>query len=138
MLVHLAPERIISAIRRGGIARAKDRLGVYAMPVTPNFIVSHQWLRELKRGGASNFHGVYFRIPDDEPVLYGHYGMKPLELTAARAVGEFMRAADPLGLEIIVPRRVTAREIHRICRLPQNLGWRYSPQERARLFCACI
>jgi hypothetical protein len=48
LLVHIASE---SAIARGGIKPLRDRPGIYAMPVMPNFIASHQWLREAFERG---------------------------------------------------------------------------------------
>ncbi|MBM3528651.1 MAG: hypothetical protein FJX62_11200 [Alphaproteobacteria bacterium] len=144
MLVHLTPEKNVPTIRRSGIAMSKWAGGVYATPVLPNFVVTHQWLRELKRShvltdgrSARTMHGVYFRIADDEPVQFGRYNDPPVTLPAARAVGAFMAAPDPLGFEIVVPRRITAKEIHRIRKLPQNMGWRYSPTNRTRWFCGC-
>ena len=77
------------AIRRGGIAPRKRRgpsRGVFAMPVTPRFQISHQWLRELRRAGGGTIVAVYFRIPDDEPVEIGHYDQGRLPMTAAQAV----------------------------------------------------
>jgi hypothetical protein len=57
MFVHLAPESRIALIRRTGIRRLRRAgvafpAGVFAVPVTRNFYVSHQWLRELKRRNA--------------------------------------------------------------------------------------
>lgn len=54
MFVHLAPESRIALIRRNGIRRLRRAAGefpggVFAVPVTRNFYISHQWLRELKR-----------------------------------------------------------------------------------------
>jgi hypothetical protein len=138
LLVHLTPERNVSGIRRNGLSIPKHATGVYAMPVSPHFVLSHQWLRELKRNGARSWVGVYFRVPDDEPVLFGHFGLAATEMTEAQAVGRFLRMSDPLGMEVIVPRKVTTREIHRIRRLPSNLGWRYSPNVRGRAYCACV
>ena len=74
LFVHVTDEKNAPAMRRSGIAMSKYGRGVYAMPVMPSFIVSHQWLRELRRGGARTLVGVYFRIDDDEPVRFGHYG----------------------------------------------------------------
>ncbi len=80
LFVHLAPEKETDSIRRGGIkprrlkqplADGYDRI-VFAMPVTDNFYVSHQWLRELKRIGQRTIVGVYFRIPDEQKVMAGH------------------------------------------------------------------
>ncbi len=92
MFVHLTPEKSVDAIRRGGIkARLADESrpkGVFAMPVTADFYVSHQWLRELKRGGQRTICAVYFRIPDEERVYIGHYAAEPLETTAPSSVEE--------------------------------------------------
>jgi hypothetical protein len=79
MLVHLAPESRVAQIRRNGIARLRKAAGtsprgVFAVPVTRNFYASHQWLRELKRHKQAPIAGIYFRIPDDQPVWVGHYG----------------------------------------------------------------
>ena len=49
LLVHIASEKDIGSIRRAGIRIGQGRNGLYAMPVLRNFMVSHQWLRELKR-----------------------------------------------------------------------------------------
>ena len=50
MFVHLAPESRLALIRRNGIRRVRRPAGgfpggVFAVPVTRNFYVSHQWLR---------------------------------------------------------------------------------------------
>ena len=71
MFVHLAPESRVALIRRNGIRRMRQAGGdfpggVFAVPVTRNFYVSHQWLRELKRSNQGAIAGVYFRIPEPE------------------------------------------------------------------------
>ncbi|MFN8391394.1 MAG: hypothetical protein U0136_13980 [Bdellovibrionota bacterium] len=112
--------------------------GVFAVPVVRNFYVSHQWLRELKRRNRGAIIGVYFRIADDQPVWIGHYGRAHQQVTAAEAVAEFDRAEDRQGWEVIIPRRITAKEIHRIRFLPQVIGWRFSPTAKGKKpFCAC-
>lgn len=77
MFVHLAPEKSIKRILRNGISRLRKKAGfpqgVFAMPVTRNFYVAHQWLRELKRRGQGPIAAVYFRIPDESTVWVGHY-----------------------------------------------------------------
>ena len=99
---HLARESNRSRILRGGI-RARRRegvvVGVYAMPILPNFIVSHQWLRELRRGGSPPLMAVDFVIPDVEPVRVGHYSQPHREMEAAEAAGLIMHAEDPLGYQ---------------------------------------
>ena len=143
MFVHLAPESRVALIRRNGISRLRKALenrpnGLYAMPVTRNFYISHQWLRELKRRGQGSIAGVYFRIPDDEPVWIGHYNRHHRRMTAAEAMAEFMSADSREGWEVIIPRRISAKEIHRVRSLPQVIGWRYFPDAKGKPpFCTC-
>jgi hypothetical protein len=136
-LIHIADEKDTGSIRRAGIRIGKFRDGIYAMPVLGNFVVSHQWLRELKRRGARTLCAVHFRIPDAETVRMGHYSKDHVEVTAAAAAGAIMHAEDPLGMQIIVPRAIAAKEIRAIRRVPQVLGWRYFPGAHARKPCGC-
>ncbi|HEX6908813.1 MAG TPA: hypothetical protein VF142_00380 [Longimicrobium sp.] len=164
--VHLTPHGNVPAIRRGGIRLIKRGWrprGVYAMPVTRSFYVSHPWLRELRRSGGGTIVGVYFRIPDDEPVEVGHYDSHVVRMTAAEAVALMMAAeqrdpavaraedrqsravqrrrrlpSSPEGYEVVVPRRIQPSEIIRIRALPQGVGWRYHPRANGVPVCACI
>jgi hypothetical protein len=166
VFVHLTAERNIASIRRNGIAVRKKKFrprGVYAMPVTRNFYVSHQWLRELKRARGGTISGVYFRIPDDELVEVGHYNSLPVRMSAAEAVAHMMaaeqrdptssRAGDeqskavqkrrqmpssPEGYEVIISRKIERSEIIRVMALPQVVGWRYRPGSNGKPPCACI
>jgi hypothetical protein len=166
VFVHLTSHRNVAAIRRGGLALVKRRMkprGVYALPVTPNFQVSHQWLRELKRGGGGTIVGIYFRVPDDEPVEIGHFDSGHVPMTAAEATALMMaaerldpnsaRVADkaskavqsgrrlpssPEGFEVIVPRAVARSEIISIKPLPQVVGWRYRPGANGAPPCLCL
>ena len=102
MFVHFAPESSVARIRRAGISRVRKASGtfpggVFAVPVTRNFFLSHQWLRELKRRGAGPIAGVYFRIPDDEQVWVGHYHQAHRWMSAAEAVAEFTSAGSREG-----------------------------------------
>jgi hypothetical protein len=142
MCVHLVPESRVTLIRRNGIRmrRASGAFpgGVFAVPVTRNFYVSHQWLRELKRRNKGPISGVYFRIPDDERVLVGHYNQRHRWTSASEAVGLFMSAEDAQGWEVVTPRRIESAEIHRTRTLRQVIGWRFSPTSKGnRPFCVC-
>ncbi|MCC6575476.1 MAG: hypothetical protein IT462_16990 [Planctomycetes bacterium] len=142
MFVHLTPSRNLRAIERGGIRAMKygrdDKRGVFCMPVLPNFYASHQWLRELKAGGDRMIVGVYFRIADDEPVLVGHYGRAPTAMTATEASGFVRNVADPQGYQVVVPRKIEAKEIHKTRELPQVIGWRHYPDaHKAKTLCGC-
>jgi enterochelin esterase family protein len=112
--------------------------GVYAVPITQNFYASHQWLRELKRRNQGPIAGIYFRVPDAQPVWLGHYGNVHRLVTAAEAIAEFTSADDPLGWQVLIPRRIEAQEIHKVRRLSQVIGWRFSPKaKRKPPFCTC-
>lgn len=142
MFVHLAPESCVPLILRNGIRRRRAHGdfpgGVFAVPVTRNYYVSHQWLRELKRGNVGSFTGVYFRTPDGERVWVGHYRQSHRWMTAAEAVAEFASATDAQGWEVVIPRRIDAHELHRVRRLPQVTGWRFSPTSKGKPpFCTC-
>jgi hypothetical protein len=108
------------------------------MPVLPNYFASHQWLRELKRRGAKTFVGIHFRIPDEEPVLVGHYRHAHTAMSAAEAGKLIMDAADARGYEVIVARRIEADEIHSVRSVNRVVGWRYYPEAKGRKpFCRC-
>jgi hypothetical protein len=142
MFVHLSPEKNVKAILRSGVTRLRRGGsrpgGVYAMPVTRNFYVSHQWLRELKRGGQRTICAVYFRIPDDEQVWVGHYGQNHRAMSAAEAAAVMMSAESREGYEVIIPRKIASSEIHRVRNLPQVVGWRYRPGSHKLSTCMCI
>ena len=89
MFVHLAAETSVAGIRRAGIGRLRRPRegfpgGIFAVPVTRNFYLSHQWLRELKQRHAGAIAGVYFRLPDDEQVWVGRYNQDHAWMTAAQ------------------------------------------------------
>jgi hypothetical protein len=143
MFVHLTLESSVSRIRRNGIARLRQAAGethkgVFAVPVTRNFYASHQWLRELKRRNQGPLAAVYFRIPDEELVWLGHYNQVHRWVTAAEAIALFAAADDPLGWEVVIPRRIEINEIHKTRPLSQVIGWRFSPAAKGKPpFCTC-
>jgi hypothetical protein len=107
------------------------------MPVLANYFASHQWLRELKRRGARPLVGVYFRVPDRERVLVGHFRMPHAFVSAAQAAKVIMAAPDPRGYQVIVPRGIAAKEIHDIREVNRVVGWRYYPEAKGRKPCPC-
>jgi hypothetical protein len=142
MFVHLAPESQTERVRRNGIRRLRRSVGdfpggIFAVPVTRNFYISHQWLRELKRRNAGPVAGIYFRIPDVEKVWVGHYRQAHRWMTAAEAIAVFLSAECRQGWEVLIPRRVEASAIHRIRRLAQVVGWRYWPGSHRNKPCGC-
>src|SRR5262245_18854196 len=138
--VHLTPEKHTRRILRSGIKAAETAhgfRGVFAMPVLPNFYLSHQWLRELKRQGQRTLCGVYFRLPDAEPVWIGHYNKPHVSMTAAEAIALLLKANTAEGFEVIIPRNIEAHEIQRVRHLPRTLGWRYYPGAHGHRPCTC-
>src|SRR6202035_5183739 len=116
--VHRSPEKRVAPSRRNGVRRLRKPAsdhpgGVFAVPVTRNFYISHQWLRELKRRNQGPIAGIYLRIPDDEEVWVGHYNQHHRWTPASEAVAQFMAAEDAMGWEVVIPRRIDASEIHR-------------------------
>jgi len=141
MFVHIADARKQRSLERGGIVprgRRRERgWGVYAMPVLPDYFLSHQWVRELKRSGAKTMIGVHFRVPDRELVVVGHYNAAHLEMTAARAARVIREATDARGYEVVIPRKVEPTEIHAVRAVNQIVGWRYYPDSHGKYLCGC-
>lgn len=136
-LVHLADEREVSNIKRNGIKMGKHRQGIFCMPVLRNFYVSHQWLRELKRRGVKTFVGVYFKIDSKTKVFAGRYNSEHKHIELGQAIKEIQTMDDPLGYEIIINRKIEAKEIDKIKNLPQTIGWRYKPRSNGQKPCSC-
>ena len=139
-LTHLTRADRRSGILKSGIrpSRINETLaGVYAMPLLPNFYVSHQWLRELRRFHEGPLIAVDFVISDDEEVIVGHYDRERKTLTAAAAAAVIMRAEDPRGYEIVVPRAIERKEIKRTRGVTQVVGWRYWPDAHGHAPCGC-
>lgn len=141
--IHLTDNRQVRQIRRNGIKVSKlasgKGSGIFATPVLPNYYLSHQWVRELKRNGAKTIAAVQFRIDDDTPVLVGRYNEEHIESTAAGAVRIFMEHATGLGLEVLLSHPVPPEVITRIYTPSQISGWRYYPESHAdgRKPCGC-
>jgi hypothetical protein len=140
-MTHLTRADNRAPILRNGIRRSRDYGGVFAMPILPDYYASHQWLRELRRPGSRGARtpliAVDFVIPDDEPVLVGHYSDDHIEMPATEAAAAIMAAKDPRGYEIIVPRSISPGEIKGTRSVRQVVGWRYQPDAHSRGFCAC-
>jgi hypothetical protein len=142
--VHITALSEANKIRRNGIAatRLKDWIKgydrfVWAFPVLGSYTLTHQWSRELKRWGRSALAAVTFEIGDGEPVFCGHYNSPRTPMTAAEATGVILGVGDPRGYEIVIPRRIAAREITGIAELPRAIGWRYAPSVKNKPLWLC-
>lgn len=137
IVVHITDAKNIPAIQRVGIRPAGAQKVIYLMPVTQNHLVSHQWLRELKRSGARRLVGVYVRLESSEPVWAGRYNEAHAQVTLGQAIRMLNERDDPLGFEMFLCRKIAASEIQRVRELPQVIGWRYMPHVHGRTPCAC-
>ena len=139
--VHLTAEKNVARILRNGISRLRKQAGrpsgIFAMPVTRNFYVSHQWLRELRRRGQTPVSAVYFRIPDAQAVWVGHYNQGHQKMTAAEAVALISSQENSEGYEVIIPSHIPRPHIQKARRLPQVVGWRYYPGAHGKKPCPC-
>ena len=138
--IHISDKNSEKQILRNGIKSAKLRSGtrgVFAMPVVPNFTTTHQWARELKRTPVRALICVQFKIPDEEMVSVGKYNGEKRDVTATEALGIVMEHSDPMGLEVIIPRKIEAREITRTYLAPRVTGWRYYPTAKGTPPCRC-
>lgn len=90
-----------------------------------DYYTSHQWLRELRRWKPGPLVAVYFHLDDDEIVECGPYWEVHHILPAVEAVRLFRQQSDTQGWEIVVPRSIVPRDIHKVRTLSQVLGWRY-------------
>ncbi len=137
MLVHLTDEKNSRRIKRAGIVKGKGCNGVYFMPVTQNYFISHQWLREIRRNGARVLVGVYFRLPSDERVWAGRYYEPHQHMSLGEAIRILETSSEQLGYEMFVERKIKPSEIVRIRCLPQKIGWRYQPHAHGKTPCPC-
>lgn len=153
ILLHLTSHKNIQKILKSGIKGVSNTINcgneqkstyehlnksVYCMPVLQNYYISHQWLRELKRGSQKNFVGIYFRVASEELVYVGRYNQPHNKVTIERGIKLIMDAFEPQGYEIIIPRSIKSNEIHKVRHLPQFLGWRYYPDAHShKPTCAC-
>ena len=139
--IHLFDERDLASIRKVGIKAVKHpRIGekrIYLFPQTENFVVNHQWMRELKRYNGASMLAARVRIPDATMVSIGRFNQEHLQVTAAEAIRIARENSDPLGLEVILNRAIPAKEIIAIYKPPKVGGWRYYPEAHNRKPCGC-
>jgi hypothetical protein len=142
VFLHVTQEKNIPNIKKNGIKGKKINndipCGVFCMPVTQNYYVSHQWVREMKRWSkGKNISGVYFRINNKEEVCCGHYNKEHVKISAGQAVKLAMNNQTGEGWEVILPRRVDVKDIIKYRHLPQTVGWRYFPGSHGKKLCLC-
>lgn len=70
--------------------------------------------------GLSQLHRRAIPYLDDEEIYVGKFARPHRHLSAAEAAGLYMKEADPLGLEVLVPRAIRSDEIMRIRETAEN------------------
>lgn len=125
VLLHITDLRHGRAIRHSGL-KAGSR-GIYAVPVTSDYMTTHQWSRELKRSGAKIPIAVYFRMPGKSIVRVGRYNKPHRSMSLSDAIAMYLKRAQPLGFEIIFDDDVPRRNVLRIKPMRRPTGWRFSP-----------
>lgn len=139
--IHLFDENDAAKLKKNGIKVVKSRWrhlnGVFVFPQTENFVVNHQWMRELRRDSGQSLLAARVRIDDEEMVMLGKYNEKHIQVSAAEAIGIARKHKDPMGLEVIIPRSIKPREIQSIYRPPKVVGWRYYPSAHRKRPCGC-
>jgi hypothetical protein len=141
ILMHLTSEKLAQRLLRRGLRagrlRGEPARGLFCMPLLPDYFASHQWLRELRRGGSRTLVAIDFRVNSRELVYVGHYGHKHVATTIGKAVRLLLRQADPRGWEFILPRSIEPREILKIRPVSRVVGWRYMPGAHGHAPCPC-
>ena len=60
-----------------------------------------------------------------------------LNTSSSLAAAVISSQASAEGYEVVIPRAIYAKEIHRVRSLPQVLGWRYHPKSHGTKPCGC-
>lgn len=136
VLVHITKIENERSIRNAGI-KPGYRDVVFFMPHMKDFVISHQWARELKRSGIKNFAAVDFRISNDEEVWFGKYNSQHQKMKLGEAVAALMNTEDVLGYELFIDRKIEPNEILNIRPIPKPMGWRYQPGAHGKRPCPC-
>lgn len=136
VLVHITNVENENSVMRTGI---KPGIGevVFFMPHMKDFLISHQWARELKRSGVKNFAAVDFRIPNNELIWFGRYYSQHEQVELGKAISTFIEAEDKLGYEFFIERKIEPKEILKFRKIPKPMGWRYEPHAHGKKPCSC-
>jgi len=107
------------------------------LPHLQEFMISHQWARELKRYGVKNFIAVDFKISNSEEIWFGKYAENHEKMPLNKAINIFMSKEDKLGYEFFIERKISSKEIVKIRKIQKPMGWRYEPDSHGKKPCPC-
>lgn len=139
--IHLISEKNPPGIRRFGIKPETIHYenpykGVICMPVSIDFFATNQWARALVRFGMRNPQGVYFRVADEQEILFGRYNENCRKGTAAEASTAFQKRTDKMGFQVHRPAQNRGGGNQEICGVPL-LRWRFYPAAKGKQLCFC-
>jgi hypothetical protein len=99
---------------------------VYAMPVSTNYVVSHQWIAEIQSNYAHvPVSAIYFDLPDEQMVYFGHYAAAKLKATAGEVCAYFYQELQKddfshlMGFEVLIP----CDSVENIKRIKHDMDW---------------
>jgi hypothetical protein len=104
---------------------------VFAMPVSTNYMVSHQWIAEIKRIYAHMpVSAIYFDVPDGQMLYYGHYAGAKVKAAAAQVSAYFYEElqkddySNLIGFEVMIPSDIEG-SIKTVKHDMKLTGWRH-------------
>lgn len=138
LLTHITKLENEKSIRRSGIKLGDNGI-IFFMPHLKDFLISHQWARELKRSNIKNFAAIDFRIPSEEEVWFGKYNSQHKKMKLGEAVSILMDTdpTDALGYEFFIDRKIASKEIVHVRPIAKPMGWRYLPKAHGTKPCPC-
>ncbi len=136
-LVHISSAENEKRIVHTGIKLGKYNGIIYFMPHTKDFLISHQWVRKLKRSGIKNFIAVDFKLKGEEKVWFGKYTESHDQMSLSDTISHFLDEEDKLGYEFFIERKINPNEILRTGNIPKPMFWRYEPKAHGKKPCQC-
>ncbi|MCW8931551.1 MAG: hypothetical protein OQL19_15090 [Gammaproteobacteria bacterium] len=136
ILVHISSEKNKKSILQSGIKTGYGNI-VFFMPHSEQFLIAHQWARELKRSGIKNCIAVDFKIKNNEIIWFGKYNENHEKMPLNIAIDKFMKSESKYGYEFFIERKIEPKEILKIRHIKKPMGWRYMPNAHGKKPCPC-
>jgi hypothetical protein len=128
---------VVERLRENNTLLRREKV-IYAMPVSTNYVVSHQWIAEIKRIYAHMpVSAIYFDLPDEQMVYFGHYAGDKDQMSAAEVSAYFYRELQKddyshlMGFEVLIPSDIVGG-IKTVKHDMKLTGWRRDGRWMAR------
>lgn len=138
--IRVAGERVARRVLCGGIratvltSPGGPRGGILCVLLCQIFSVLH----ELRRRGYSRLCGIQFRIDERGAFLWDTTQPTATENDSGGIRCILPSDDDPRGLQVIVPRAISAMEVTALRSNSQVVGWRFYPAAKGRLWPAKV